>query len=171
MLTGIAVPLVFRNRRQKWSPGAPADGAQFPCLEGGHEPENLVDTPSHGQVLYHVRADEPVRSDEERPPQCGPEPLQKDPVFPRDLLGEISKERVCQLPQFLVDPRKVGKLAVRADAEDLRACRSEFALPPGELEDLRMSYGGEVQRVEKQDDPLPLVVGQPDLPELPPHDP
>ena len=57
-----------------------------------------------------------------------------------------------------MDPRQVGKLAVRADPEDLCAFSREFALPPGELEDLRVSYGGEVQRVEKQDDPLPRVI-------------
>jgi hypothetical protein len=65
----------------------------------------------------------------------------------------------------------MGKLAVRADPENLGVVCREFALPPGELENLRLSNGGEVQRVEKQDDPLPLVVGQSDFSELLTHDP
>jgi hypothetical protein len=65
----------------------------------------------------------------------------------------------------------MGKLAVRADPEDLRVFRRELALPPGELKDLRVSYGCEVQRVEKQDDPPSRIVRQPDLLELLPHNP
>jgi hypothetical protein len=64
----------------------------------------------------------------------------------------------------------MGKLAVRTDAEDLGSFRREFALPPGELEDFRISDGGEIQRVEEQDDPGSLVVGQLDLPEGRPYD-
>jgi len=136
----------------------PANGAQFPGFKRGNEPQNFIDAPSHGQVLHDVRSDEPVRINDERPPQRGPEPLQQDSVILRDLLGEIGKQGVFQLPKFLIDPCQVGKLAVRTDPEDLCAFNREFALPPGELEDLRVSYGGEVQWVEKQDDPLLRVV-------------
>ena len=121
--------------------------------------------------MHDVRPDEPVRIDDERPPQRSPEPLQQDPVILRNLLGEIGKEGVVQLTKFLVHPRQVRKLAVRTNPEDLRAFYCEFALPTGELEDLRLSYGGEVQGVEKQDYPLPCVVRQLDLLELLPQNP
>lgn len=151
-------------------PGAPADGAQFPGLQRRNEPQNLVDVPSYRQVLHAVGPEEPVRTDEERPPQCGPEFLQQNAVILRDLLGEIGEQRIGQFPHFLADPRQMGKLAVRTDTEDLGSFRREFALPPGELEDFRISDGGEIQRVEEQDDPGSLVVGQLDLPEGRPFD-
>ena len=149
----------------------PSDGAQFPGFKRGNEPQNLVDAPSHGQVLHDVRPDEPVRINDECPPQRSTKPLQQDSVILRNLLGEIGKKGVFQLPKFLIDPCKVGKLAVRADPEDLRTFNREFALPPGELEDLGVSYRGEVQWVEKQDDPLPRVIRQLNLLELLPHNP
>jgi hypothetical protein len=152
-------------------PGAPAGRAKLAGTKRGNDPQNLVDASSHGQILHDIRPEKPVRTDDERPPQRSPEPLQQDPVILRNLLGEIGEERVRQLPQLLVHPRHVGKLGVRADPENLRIYRREFVLPPGELEDLRASYGGKVQRVEKQDDPLPPVVGELDLPVLFSHDP
>lgn len=161
---------VFRQGRQVRLPGPPADGAQLPGLQRRNEPQDLVDVPSYRQVLHAVGPEEPVRIDEERPPQCGTESLQQNAVILRDLLVEIGEQRIGQFPEFLSDPRQMGKLAVRTDAEELGSFRREFALPPGELEDFRISDGSEIQRVEDQDDPGPLVVGQLDLPERRPHD-
>lgn len=74
----------------------PANGAQFSGFKRGNEPQNLVDAPSHGQILHDVRPYEPVRINDERPSQRGPEPLQKDPVILRNLLGEIGMLNVMQ---------------------------------------------------------------------------
>ena len=89
---------------------------------------------------------------------------------PSGSTGKIARSAGAVSIAVMADPRQMGKLAVRTDAEELGSFRREFALPPGELEDFRISDGGEIHRVEEQDDPGPLVVGQLDLPERRPHD-
>ena len=58
----------------------------------------------------------------------------------------------------LLGPGEVAVLGVDGGAEDLGAELPELAEPVGEGEDLGRADEGEVERVEEEDDPLPLVV-------------
>ena len=149
--------------------GLPVGGADLAVLahelERLQDAERLVHRAADADVVDRGVLDDAVGVDDEEAAQRDGAGLVEDAVLLGELLLEVLEERVREaldaaLFPRLLGPREMAVLGVDGGAEHLGADLPELAEPVGEREDLGRADEREVEGVEEQDDPLPLVVGE-----------
>jgi hypothetical protein len=139
-------------------------------LEGLKEAEGLVDVAAHGKIVNSDLAEVLLGVNDEDAAEGDTVVLtllNENSVVLGDLLGEIGQDGDVHLAKatllaLLVGPGQVRELAVDGGSDDLATEVLELLSAVGVLDDLRGANEGEVERVEEQDNPLSLVVGQAD---------
>ncbi len=92
--------------------------------------------------------------------------FEQNAIIAGQTLCHITNQRITEVAKVIFDPTAVRVHAVDAHAENFSALSTEILQAVTELGDFSRANKCEIERVEKQNNPLAFVIGQVDVFEI-----